>query len=294
MADRDSSYIAWDGVLYEGSPPSGWYLAADNRWWPPQEMIESGGQAPNDPYDAHQDETLGGAPTHDQGPDDQTFGSYTSDPSTSGADRPGNADYQTPSPPESWAPHSGTGDGASQSRPEQRPPPILTPGVGPQRRPQRRSGRRGGFRPGFMIPLVVFGLLRCSSGFDSGPATVEFPDEPFEIENPFEEEGSFAIGDNWVEFSGEVDLYIEITDCGPTDISLLILNTGPDEAGGTFDVDLWFSERNPVSPELDGEAFMVEWRGFATGEPIETTLPIPDQVGLVGDCQVLDAAVQQI
>lgn len=29
-----SSYIAWDGNQYQGSPPPGWYQAADNRWWP--------------------------------------------------------------------------------------------------------------------------------------------------------------------------------------------------------------------------------------------------------------------
>lgn len=27
-------YTAWNGETYDGEPPSDWYLASDNRWWP--------------------------------------------------------------------------------------------------------------------------------------------------------------------------------------------------------------------------------------------------------------------
>ncbi len=29
------TYIAWDGLAYEGRPPEGWHLASDERWWAP-------------------------------------------------------------------------------------------------------------------------------------------------------------------------------------------------------------------------------------------------------------------
>ncbi len=29
------TYIAWDGLSYEGQPPEGWHLASDERWWAP-------------------------------------------------------------------------------------------------------------------------------------------------------------------------------------------------------------------------------------------------------------------
>lgn len=31
---NEQSYEAWDGKRYKWPPPSGWYLASDNRWWP--------------------------------------------------------------------------------------------------------------------------------------------------------------------------------------------------------------------------------------------------------------------
>ncbi len=28
------SFVAWNGLSYAGSPPHGWFLAQDDRWWP--------------------------------------------------------------------------------------------------------------------------------------------------------------------------------------------------------------------------------------------------------------------
>ncbi len=38
MTVDPDTYVAWDGMRYDGSPPSGWYLGADNRWWPSKDV----------------------------------------------------------------------------------------------------------------------------------------------------------------------------------------------------------------------------------------------------------------
>ena len=39
MAEETTSYIAWDGKRYPGVPPMGWFLGADNRWWPNKDLL---------------------------------------------------------------------------------------------------------------------------------------------------------------------------------------------------------------------------------------------------------------
>ncbi len=39
------TYIAWDGLAYEGQPPEGWHLASDDRWWGPGTGPDTGPDA---------------------------------------------------------------------------------------------------------------------------------------------------------------------------------------------------------------------------------------------------------
>ena len=38
----DETYVAWDGLSYEGQPPEGWHLASDDRWWAPDTGPDTG------------------------------------------------------------------------------------------------------------------------------------------------------------------------------------------------------------------------------------------------------------
>ena len=142
MALEDDFYIAWDGREYAGIPPEGWFLAADNRWWPPRELIDGDdavGQSPEDPL-----------------PDPSTSTSLPSaGPPVTGP--PAGA------PPTDWAPTTGS------PAEEPQPPTQWGPAGSGQRK--RKRGKQSKFRLGPVL-FFFFILSRCNLTGDSQDVVV--------------------------------------------------------------------------------------------------------------------------
>lgn len=158
VAKDDGYYTAWDGSRYLGPPPDGWFLAADNRWWPAPEA-----------------ETPGPRHVEDEGP--------TPAPQTPSSSAPpdepvGNGNPAATPPPTSWAPlpNERRRAGSEPGRPPYRPA-----GTGQSNRSgSTRPGRSAaGGRPSLLgrvgvlrrfLPIVFFFVLfRGCDAFDQEP-----------------------------------------------------------------------------------------------------------------------------
>lgn len=278
MADPNNTYVAWDGERYEGQPPAGWYLAADNRWWPPQELIEGSDEPPRDPeLDAYL-ETSAPVDPYVANPDDPF-----------GPDPAHQNEYEQPAPPESWAPQSGTE--ARPPAPEHRLPQTRRPAGRPQASspPRRKQGR---FPVGFIIPMVIFGLLRCNADDPSA----EFPvsDEPtviFAEEEEavfFETQTEVVVRGRQLPVTSDVPFYIEFNRCDSETIPVFLANDG---LAGDFAVDLVFQPLDSSGGAI-GEPFTISRiESLGQGEPTEPALAIPADLTPLEDCVLIDAAV---
>lgn len=182
---EDEFYIAWDGRRYAGEPPAGWYLAADNRWWPSQAVVDG------DPGPAV--ETGDGGPTSIP----TTTRTPTRSPASRASSDHGRHPDPTPDleatagnptsahtgtaprrPPESWAPETGSAP-PPQPTTTGRPPGPGTPAP-TGGRSQQRGRRRGGIPWRFLI--IGFVLYRCvASSFESEPAPSVIPAPTFGV-----------------------------------------------------------------------------------------------------------------
>ena len=210
MTGAEESYIAWDGSRYSGPPPPGWYLAVDNRWWPPQELIDGGAGGP---------EGARSGPAPGLG---QSAANHAADPTS------------LPRPPASgvrpeWAPTSA--DGSSQAgRQEPNPVDLGVPAVpgGRPARPRSRSNRqvrKRRIRPGFVIPILIFTLFRCASDSNEQavpdfrpPATVVATIPPTTSAPTTGDPGRITVERDGLELT--------ITDCGPAAIRGEARNVG--------------------------------------------------------------------
>jgi hypothetical protein len=193
MESADDSYIAWDGSRYPGSPPAGWYLAVDNRWWPPQDLIDDSGPGMATSYDAATPDVDRSStpPTPDPRPLDPAFGSAPTTPSTStptSPSRPSTPPELETAPPsrpsQDWAPES-----YDDTRSRRREP--TSAGTGPPRptarsRRRRRNERTIRSNPFFFL-LLMFGLFRCASADFS--QVEEATDVDISIEEGFDTDG---------------------------------------------------------------------------------------------------------
>ncbi len=317
MAESENTYVAWDGVLYEGSPPAGWYLATDNRWWPPQEIIEGDPYADEDPYATDLDDPYG---TSNGVPDDGMYSPTLDEPSGSPYDEYDNSQgdpfggppahgspthgsrAQQPAPPDSWAPKS-AGE-LPPPRSELPPNPTGNRGPGPPRGPRqgqrnRSGGRRsGGFRPGFLIPFLIFGLFRCGDQINSstefpdfGEPTVDFGEEFESAEEFFEGQTQVRVRGDFIDVDSDIPFYIEFQQCGPDTIPMYLVNDGE---SGAFTVDLRFQPLGTPDGETIGEPFTLSWNGgLGTNEFVEPELVIPDDQLPITDCLLIDATVNR-
>lgn len=161
----DDSYIAWDGARYPGSPPAGWYLAVDNRWWPPQEVIDEGVPEMQSPAESlavpkQTIPTIGKVIVDDHADDGATHSSdRTVRPEVArpaaGPTQPLEAPVTTPeverpTPTADWAPNTSNTQPPAEKGPQ---PPNAPP---PQRR--RGRGRRRSGHP-LRIVFVIAALL---------------------------------------------------------------------------------------------------------------------------------------
>lgn len=156
MAPRDEFYTAWDGRQYPGRPPSGWFLAADNRWWPNTETIEGGTENITGPGS----ETVNQEVPERQEPPEQ--------PSA----RPEQNPPEIKQPPSSWAPESNPSQGSSAE-----PRPQATPAAPPVARTTRSRKRGWGLRRFPVWPAVFFFFMLSRCGVFDGAAENVVPDD---------------------------------------------------------------------------------------------------------------------
>lgn len=167
--ERDS-YLAWDGIRYPGTPPLGWFLATDNRWWPPQELISDGAEL-DDLLDDHLDpdeiDDHLADPHQEPSPPPDTASPHTPDQQIHMPEMEQQLDLKVP---DSWAPEAGQPPEVDW---EEHPPPSPR-----SRRPERTAGggqsptgggSRRGFRGKFFIPLLLFlGFRAITAGSSDG------------------------------------------------------------------------------------------------------------------------------
>ncbi len=275
MTAAEPFYVAWDGSRYTGIPPDGWYLAVDNRWWPPQDIIDGGATRTDDPPSAN-------APESDQP-------SESRPPTPSDRPRP----PATAVRPE-WAPISADGPNRGESQGPEGAPGPPDPGVpggpsGGQVGPRRRAsgqGRRHRIRPGFLIPILIFVLFRCaaesdqSSAPDFQPSATVVSTIPPTVSATTEDPGSFTVERDGLELA--------ITGCGPTSITGQVRNVGDRTASFEAEISVLAANDEASGAAIDSTV-VVPVRTLIPSESQSFNRMLPDEISEPIACEFVAA-----
>ena len=262
MTGAEESYIAWDGSRYPGPPPPGWYLAVDNRWWPPQELIDGGADRPQ------------GARSEPARGLGQSARNNAADPTS------------LPRPPASavrpeWAPTSA--DGSSQAG--RREPKPVDPGVaaipgGRPARPRSRSSRqvrKRRIRPGFVIPILIFTLFRCAS--DSNEQAVPDFQPPATVVATIPPTTSVPTTGVPGRITAERDgLELTITDCGPAAITGEARNVGDRAASFEAGISVVRADDVLIQDDAREPSVTVPFGPLQPGETEAFDVPLADEL----------------
>ncbi|MGI9594646.1 MAG: hypothetical protein ACR2QK_00720 [Acidimicrobiales bacterium] len=293
MSTDAEFYIAWDGKRYQGGPPSDWYLAADNRWWPPQQAIETDSEdgrsaAHQSPPPSPSAVPADGSPPPPLGRDQRQQPTVGSNPDW--APRTGEFDPGPSEPPSpSEAPATPTQHGA--------PPPYRTSSRTTGAGQSPRRPRKRGFRPGFLIPVAIFVFFRFGvAAFDSGPVE---PDNPLTTVD-FGQEGlpspTTPVPTIAPTAPGSEDLlsvdteHLEITtlSCGLSEVTIEVRNRGTEPA--RFLVDLVLEPTGSGAPGPPVELSDIEIEELQPGQSAALCFDRPSELDPFAPCAVVSAS----
>lgn len=261
MAASTDTYTAWDGSRYAGQPPDGWYLAADNRWWPSQDLIRAGG-----------------ATTEDEAAPDLTPEPPPQSPTPAEVRPPRSGASQLPPPQSpSWAPR----------RPV--PKPTMPPRGGQGQTPRRSLRPKRKIRPDLLIPLILFALFRFGGAvFDNEGPTLQ-PIPTFPAEQPTATTGPprSTPPSSVAPVFGSGDLQVVITGCGSGTITGVAQNLGSAPTEFATAITFEILDGLPGGPPIETIETTIGPLAAGGSEPFTVSFPEPDDVPA---CQVLDVA----